>query len=308
MPVISPPTVDVLPTAPDRNNDAPDDFVANVSAWYAAWPTYRVQMIALSANVYANAQAAEAAGTAAVAAQAAAEAAEFTILQAVGLMRRVSTNLTVDAGAKDVTGLDSPSVAAFEDGMEVALIATGDAETLQWGVVSLANMPAGTMRVTVAAGDFAGTGPLADWIVVPRWAVGLLAATPAEIRAGLTKTKGVTPKDLKDANAAVALAHGATITPSLADGWRRTVSAPSSFTFNPPTDCDPGDVFWCEITNTAGGVSVAVHAAWDALRSGVLGFLGTANADKNIFVGVVMEVDGSRTMTRGLYSAAREYS
>lgn len=306
--MVNPPTpIPALPTPVPTTTD-PDNFDARADALVAALPTTVDATNDVADNVYQNALAAVAAGTAAETAQAGAEAAQLAILQAVGLMRRVSTTLSVGAGTKDVTGLNVPSAAAFSDGMEVALVAAGDAEILQWGVVSLADMNAGTMRVTVGADDFAGTGPIADWIVIPRMAVGLLAATVAEIRAGLTNTKGVTPKQLKAANAAVALAHAATITPSLADGWRRTISAPSSFTINPPTNCDPGDVFFCEITNTAGSVSVAVHAAWDALRSGVLASLGTANADKNIFVGIVMEVDGSRTMTRGLYTAAREYS
>lgn len=64
MAAVSPPTVDVLPDTPSRTNRS--TFSLRMDNHLAAMPTFRLQLIALAGNVYANAvEAATSAGTAA---------------------------------------------------------------------------------------------------------------------------------------------------------------------------------------------------------------------------------------------------
>lgn len=161
------------------------------------------------------------------------------------------------------------------------------------------------MTVTVAAGDFIGTGTYANWLVVSRAFETTMPATAAEIRAGVTKIKAKTPGAEREANVPVALTYASTITPDLSAGRNFTLSASATFTLNPPTNCAVNDEFSIFITNTAGSVSVAVHAAYDALRAGALTGLSTANAGENYFEGKIAAVDGSGTATRIVFNAAK---
>jgi hypothetical protein len=260
MAAVAPPTITALPPAPQRLVDAPAVYVPKADAFADALVGLGPEVDATAAATYQNALAAAASATAAEGHAETAEGAALAVLQAAGLVRRVTDNLAVGAGAKDLTGLNVPAAAAFANGEEVALIYAGDNETLQWGVVSLADMGAGTMRVTVAAGDFAGTGPQADWIVVPRWFVGLLPATAAELRAGLTATKGSTAAAAKDAAAQVALTDATTIAWDTNDGvYARLTLTANGHTVGAPTNLKDGWPYVLDIN------PATYTAAWNAL-------------------------------------------
>lgn len=205
------PVFTLPPTPPTRGE--PATFSARFAA-FLAWIVAAWNQLVTAVgwmNTTAEDVAADAAAVAAD--RIIAQNAQLVVLQANGMLRRISDNLTVGAGAKNLTGLNVPGNAAFFDGMEVALVSVADGEVLQWGVTSLTNAGAGTMRVTVAAGDFAGAGPVADWFVIPRWLVGLLPATAAEVLAAQTATKGFTPKAMRQALTRQVLVDGATVTP-----------------------------------------------------------------------------------------------
>ncbi|MFY8164321.1 MAG: hypothetical protein ACOVKC_08805 [Brevundimonas sp.] len=74
--------------------------------------------------------------------------------------------MAINAGTKAVTGLNSPSNATFANLDQVTLIDAANPDNRMWGAVSAANMGAGTMTVTVAAGAFIGSGTIANWIVI----------------------------------------------------------------------------------------------------------------------------------------------
>ncbi|MFZ5719196.1 MAG: hypothetical protein ACOY5Y_06980 [Pseudomonadota bacterium] len=288
MAVTAPPTVDVLPTAPDRLNDTREEFVANVGAWYAAWSTYRSQMVALGSNVYGNAQDAFTSASSATASAAAAAASASAAMAATGLMRRSADTLSVGAGAKNLTGLNVPSAGSFADGDEVTLIDAGDAEVRMWGVASSANMAAGTMTVTVASGDFAGSGSSDSWIVIHRAFEGLLSATAAEIWAAATRVKGASPEALAESSEIQTLTDAATVAWDTAVqgynakvtlGGNRTIGAPTnlkdgvvySLTLNPATYTPAWNAIWyfgaAEAPVLPASVWSKISAQYDAARN-----------------------------------------
>lgn len=296
------PTFTPPPAAPARTQGQ-TTFNINMAAflsWLVTWAgevttgvTWMAEQVtAVIAYVASAAASALSASTSATAA-----------LAATGYMRRSTATLSVGTGVKSVTGLNSPSAASFANLDEVTLIDAADAERRMWGAVSNANMGAGTMDVTVASGDFAGGSSGSNWIVVHRAFESLLGATAAEVRAAATAVKALTPKSVKDAAATVALTYAGTVAWDVSAGKRRTLTASGSFTMGAPSNCAPGDVLYCLITHSAGGNVLAVNSAW--VRENGLGVLSTVNGYKDLFVGVVEEVDGSNNMTRGTYNIVR---
>jgi hypothetical protein len=296
------PSFTTPPTAPARDHGQ-DAFNTEMPAFLAYIVTFRNELVtgvgwiadqvtAIVAYVAAAAASALAAATSATAA-----------LAATGYMRRSTATLSVGTGVKAVTGLNSPSAASFANLDEVAILDANDAERRMWGVVSNANMGAGTMDVTVASGDFAGGSSGSNWIVVHRAFENLLGATVAEIRAAATAVKALTPKGMKDAAATVALTFASTVAWDVSAGKRRTLTASGSFIMGAPSNCAPGDELYCLITHSAGGNVLAVNGAW--VRENGLGVLSTVSGRKDRFIGLVEEVDGSGNMTLGSYKIIR---
>ena len=222
-------TITPLPTPVPTTAD-PTNFDARADLFLAALPTMVVQFNADAATI--NIAAGQAVAGAAAAAASAAAAVSTT-----GYLRRSTASLAIGTGAKAVTGLASPSAASFANGDEVTLIDAGNSDNRMWGIVSLANMAAGTMTVTVASGDFAGSGTLTNWIVMLRALESLLGSSVAEILAGATAVTALTPKATYDSFAEVTLTSAAG---SLANDMAAYINAVHTLTEN-TTLADPSN-------------------------------------------------------------------
>lgn len=240
----SPPSITALPEAPQRLTDTPAQFITKADAHVTSLTTFRSELVALGSNVYGNAQDAFTSASSAAASAAAAAASASAAMAATGLMRRSADTLSVGAGAKNLTGLNVPSAGAFADGDEVTLIDSGDAEVRMWGEASAANMAAGTMTVTVAAGDFAGSGSSDSWIVIHRAFEGLLSATAAEIWAAATRVKGASPEALAESSEIQTLTDAATVAWDTAvQGYNAKVTLGGNRTIGAPTNLKDGVVY-----------------------------------------------------------------
>ncbi len=152
-----------LPTAPSRSM-LPATFITTMNAWIAALANFVTEANIVEAAVDADAATAAAAASAASASQIAAAASASTALAATTLVRRSTASLSISAGAKAITGMAAG--ATFVNTDQVTLIDATNDNNRMWGAVSAMNAGAGTMTVTVAAGAFAGSGTIANWIVV----------------------------------------------------------------------------------------------------------------------------------------------
>lgn len=293
------PTFTAPPTAPARSDsDAvfvsrADAFVAWFATLYAELVTAVAWFVTTAAQTAANAvsTAADAVTSAAYAAAAATSA-----VGSSGYMRRSTASLTIGTGAKAVTGLQTPSVASFANGDEAILIDAGDGNNRMWGVVSSANMAAGTMTVTVASGAFAGSGTITNWIVMLRAFEDLPAATAAEILAASINVKTITPAGWKAALVRFALTDGATVTPSGASGLDFSWTIAGNRTLAAITNTYPGARGSIEITQDGTGSRILAWAAvWK--RSGGLPVLSTAASAKDYIQYEVVTVDGSNVAT-----------
>lgn len=133
----TPPTVDVLPTAP--NSSTPTGFSATMDAFLAAIILFRAQVVALAANIYANCV--DAFGSAAAAAASAASA------------------LVYSNSASGYAANAAGSVAAATVATNVAMWVSGASVTQNASVISPAT--SGTYRRKTATGS-GTTDPSAD--------------------------------------------------------------------------------------------------------------------------------------------------
>jgi hypothetical protein len=295
------PTLTPPPVAPQRLLDGEDDYVDKADDFVSWWVAFATQLITAVGWIADQVTTILANVAAALTYANTATAAATAAVGATGYMARSTDNLTIGVGAKALTtGLVGKT---FANADQVTLIDATNAGNRMWGAVSLANMGAGTMTVTVGAGQFAGAGTLANWIVIHRAFEALLGATAADINAEASSTVGITPAALKSAAAPVALAYASTVTPNLANGKRFTLDASASFTLGNATNCAPGDVFEILVTNTAGSIVLAVAGAYH--RQNGLFVLDPANGHKNKLIFVVEAVDGSGNATDVTYGGLR---
>jgi hypothetical protein len=290
-PTFTPPT-----TAPNRNQGE-SVFNTNMAAflsWLVTWAgevTVGVGWIAdqVTAIVAYVAAAASSALSAAASATAA--------LGASGYMRRSSATLSIGAGVKAVTGLNSPSNASFANTDEILLVDATNRDNRMWGAASNVNAGAGTMDVTVAAGAFTGSGSPTSWIVSHRAFETLVAATPAEIRAGVTGAKAFTPDGLYDALDDVALADAATVTPDMTAGSNFTWTIGGNRTLGALTNARKGMTGRITITQDGTGGRVLAGASGVYKRDGGFPVLPTAAGAKAHLRYEVLAVDGSNVAT-----------
>lgn len=174
------PSITALPTPAPSTAD-PDNFNTRADALLAALPTMVTEenlaiaaMNTVATEVAANATTADTAADAAVG--------------VTTLVRNASDSLAISSGAKNLTGLNSPSAATFANGDEVYLIRRGDRTERMWGEVSSANMAAGTMTVTVASGNLYGSGTHTDWVVIHSSFVDVEFRPPQTLTSGATVT------------------------------------------------------------------------------------------------------------------------
>lgn len=288
------PLITTIPSDPPSTDD-PSNFDARADAFLGDFPDFgaelNVSITALNAALtQLNADIASIAASAALAADSA------------GLLGRMTGTLTVGPGTKAITLLSpKPSLAVAT--RQVVILLLSDPTIRMFGTIASSPTPSSSaFSVTVVSGGVSGSGSYSEWQIMDAAFLGA-AATAPDIWAKTSDAISITPKGIKDANAPQALAYASTVTPALTAGHRRTLSASASFTMGAPTGCNPGDVFECYITNTAGSIVLAVNAAWK--RQGGLGIIGPNNGDRSLFVGIVEEVDGSGVMTRGIYNIVR---
>lgn len=261
------PTFTTPPTMPSRLQ-APASYVANFNAFLAWLAVFFGEMVAgvtwIAAQVTsiaASIAAAAASAAAAAASALSAASAALTATTATGYVATSTDNLAVGTGAKALTGLTGKS---FANSKTAALIYRPDPTIRMRGVISLANMGAGTMTVTVAAGGFSGAGTLADWLVVAGEFETLAPASGPDVRAGATATLAVTPKALVDAAAFDLLPYASTIAWDTAGSFNARVTLAGNPIVGAPTNLKDGVVYSLYLTQDATGSRVpSWNAIWD---------------------------------------------
>jgi len=165
------PAVTPLPAAPQRLTDAPAVFVPKADALMAALPTFATQISAVGAAAQANGGAAETAATSAEAARVSAETAAIAAVGTSTLMSTCSTSVTLSAGAKSLTGLQSGRT--FVNGQRASLIRVSDPTSQGSGLIS--GFSGGTTLTLTIDNVFGAVGPFTDWLLV----LSVFAAVPA---------------------------------------------------------------------------------------------------------------------------------
>lgn len=288
------PTITALPTPAPSTAD-PDNFNTRADALLGALPTMVTEenaaiaaMNTVNGEVAANAATASSASTAAV--------------NAATLIATVATSLSLTTGAKAISWAETGRT--FANARQCTLIRVSDPSQKMWGAISSVDNAARTATLTIAtSGEIAGSGgPYTDWILVDSWLERLSEATVAQVRAKAAHV-AVSPDVGRDADAAVAVTMGATVTVNGADGLRRTLAANGSFTLAAPTNVDPGDVIEIDVTHSANNNVLSVNSALK--RQNGLGVLSITSGHRDLIVILVQAVDGSRVCTRGVYQVIR---
>lgn len=189
------------PETPQRLVDDSEEYVAKVDPWMDWLPTATEEVEGMATAAELNAQWSEQQATSA-------QAAKDAAIAATTLVREVANNISISAGAKNLTGLNAPVAATFANGDEVYIIRRSNRAARMWGVVSGANMGAGTMTVTIAAGAFYnGGGPYNDWVVMHAAFVEIEFRPPVVLAPGATVTPDFSFENhILTANQAFALA------------------------------------------------------------------------------------------------------
>lgn len=204
MPVTAPPTVDALPGVPSRTNRA--TFSALMDAFLGAMPPFRLQLVALAANVYSNAIDAAASATLA-GQQAGASQASATLAQnQVALATTQATNAAASAAsalaAPNTTATSTTAVTpgtgarnfttqagkGYVAGQPLSIVSAADQR--QWMVGTVTSYAGTALAVNVTAfGQAPAGGTSADWNI-SFWGAVPPAAKPGQV----LRLRGATPE------------------------------------------------------------------------------------------------------------------
>ena len=165
------PSITDLPPAPQRLVDAPAVYVPKADAFAAAWPLYGTQISAVGSAAQANGTAAETAATSAEAAKVSAETAAVAAVGTSTLMSTCSNSVTLSAGAKSLTGLQSGRT--FVNGQRASLVRVSDPTSQGSGLIS--SFSGGTTLTLTIDTVFGAVGPFTDWLLV----LSVFAVVPA---------------------------------------------------------------------------------------------------------------------------------
>jgi len=249
MAVVAPTPIDALPTPPSTSD--PTNFDSRADAYVLAQVTFRLQANNLATNVYNNALEAEAAATTATTKAAEALASANSAVNAPGTSATSTTSLAVGSGSKSLTLAQTSK--NFAVGQPVRIARTSDAAaTWMQGIITAFTSGTGAMTVEVVA-PFEGTGTHTDWTVSLTGPQALAAATAAEVRAGDSGTKTVTPEALRLAAAFQTLTDAATINWNADDGFNARVTLGGNRTMGAPTNLQDGLTYTLAITQGGTG-------------------------------------------------------
>lgn len=205
---VVPSPVDELPTTPQRLTDTRVQFVANVDGWYAAYPTYRLQMIDLGAKTYQNAVAAKEKADAAAASAVTAQAASAAALEVTGRVVESGSSHSLTVGEKTF----ATTGAAFVEDEIVAAIRLSAPSDRMWGAVQPGSTASSVVLDIASTDDIAGSGgPYTDWVLVSAL-YQAEGATVAEVIAGVSRLVAIPPAALAEAVNPVAVAFAAPLT------------------------------------------------------------------------------------------------
>jgi predicted transcriptional regulator len=291
----SPPTVTPLPTPVPQTSD-PENFDTRADEFLGALPNWEDDLDALGENVYANAVEAHEDAVDAAASALAAAASETVSVGNTDYMATSTSSLTMAAGTKTVALAQAGKAFVATD--QVVLVYRPDPEVRLIGTVD--SVVGQTLTVTVSAEGVVGSGgPYANWLVVLQ-AFYVDGATAAELLAAASAYVAITPKALKDAQAAYALTDAATVTPDGLLGRNFTWTIGGNRTLGAIQNTYPNARGTITITQDATGSRVlAVNSAWK--RQGGLGVLSIAAGAVDELLYEVKAVDGSGNATRIVY-------
>lgn len=155
------PTITALPTPVPQTSD-PTNFATRADTFLTALPTFGSELnLTVNATntvvgeVNTNA-------TAAVAAKVSAEAAAVAAIGTSTLMSTCSNSVTLSAGAKSLTGLQSGRT--FANGQRATLVRVSDPTSQGSGIIS--GFSGGTTLTLTIDTVFGATGPFTDWLLV----------------------------------------------------------------------------------------------------------------------------------------------
>jgi hypothetical protein len=172
----NPPTITALPTPPDPNDRS--SFNVRAYPWSVAQQTFGAELSAVAANTFGNAtesagSASDAAGSAAEAANAvtdaqaardAAAASAASAVNAPGTSATSTTSLSLSAGTKSLTLVQTGKL--FAIGQRIVIARTADpANSRMVGTLSSADTGTGALVATVAFSDVRGSGTFTDWTI-----------------------------------------------------------------------------------------------------------------------------------------------
>lgn len=233
--------IDLLPPAPTRAD--PANFPARADAFVTALALLVAQANALSQAANDNAALAQASAVSAV--------------NAPGSAGTSTTSLTVGTGQQN---LAIQSGKAFVPGQFVTIARTSDPSTYMIGQVGAYTSSSGALAVNVTLTNGAGT--YTDWTVSLSAPVAFVAATIAQLLAGVSNTAALTPVALFGAAAPVVLPYAATITP--AGGINFEVTLTGNATLAAPTGFLPGQSGVIEVKQDAtGGRQLGYASGYD---------------------------------------------
>lgn len=258
MAVVSPTPIAALPTPPSTSD--PTNFDIRADTFLTALPTFRSQANDLATNAFNNATDAATSATTATTKAAEALASANSAVNAPGTSATSTTSLAVGSGSKSLTLAQTGK--SFAVGQPVRIARTSDAAaTWMQGIITAFTSGTGAMTVEVIA-PFEGTGTHTDWTVSLTGPEALAAATAAEVRAGDSGTKTVTPEALRLAAAFQTLTDAATIAWDADLGFNARVTLGGNRTMGAPTNLQDGLTYTLAIVQDGTGSRTL---SWNAI-------------------------------------------